>query len=76
MTDFAINEVTKMTQNLNPNKPHGHHIIGRFAFLRFINLIYKVYIEKDIFLSEWKKVNLVTVHNKNDDKQSLETYCC
>ena len=60
-------------QNLNPNKAHGHDKISGDPFCRPLELILNDGLANGVFPSDWKKVNIVPGHKKND-KQRLNNY--
>ena len=70
------NDILKIIQNLNPNKTHDHDkisirmlkICGNSLF-RPLELIFNDCLANGIFPSDWKKVNIVPVHKKNDKKR-------
>ena len=70
----------KIIKNLDPNKAHGHDMIGirmlkicGESILKPLELVFKSCIESGKFPIEWKKANVVPVHKKND-KQLKENY--
>ena len=71
--NFSIDDITKILQNLDPNKAHGHEKIS-IRILQFcansvckpLELILKQSIESVPFLFIWKKGNIVSVHKIHD----------
>ena len=67
-------------KNLNPNKSHGFDMItirmikicGE-SILKPLELIFKSCLEIGKFPIEWKKANVVPVHQRNS-KQLIENY--
>ena len=77
---FSQDDIAKITQNLDPNKAHGHdnitiHMlkICGSSIYKPLEMIFKQCIETGFFPSEWKKANIVPIHKKGD-KQTLENY--
>ena len=71
---FVSNDILKIIQNLNPNKAHGHDKISIWmlkicgdSLCRPLELIFNDCLANGIFPSDWKKGNIVPVHNKNDN---------
>ena len=54
---FSQNDIGKIIQNLNPNKVHGHDNIN----IRMLK-IYGSYLNTGLFLSNWKKGNIVSMY--------------
>ena len=78
--NFSIDDIVKILQNLDPNKAHGHDKISirmlqlcGISICKPLELIFKPPMESGSFLSEWKKGNVVPIHEK-DDKQCLSNY--
>ena len=70
-TSFTIDDITKIIKNFNPNKAHGFDMISIHklkicgdSILKPFELIFKSSIESWKFPIEWKKVNVVQVHEK------------
>ena len=78
--NFSNTDIEKIIQNLDPNKPHGHDKI-RISMIKIcgksickpLQLIFSQCIDTGSFLLEWKKINVVLVHKK-DNKQCLKNY--
>ena len=78
--NFSNNDIEKIIQNLDPNKAHGHDkisipmikICGK-SICKPLNLIFNQCIDTGSFPLEWRKVNIVLIHKK-DDKQCLQNY--
>ena len=81
---FSQDHIAKKIQNLDPNKAYGHDNFS-ICMLKICGssiyqpkeMIFKQCIETGVFCSEWKKGNIVPIH-ENGDKQTLEiiTQCC
>ena len=78
--NFSIDDITKILQNLDPNKSHGHDKISirmlqlcGNSICKPLELIFKQSMESGSFPSERKKGNVVPIHKK-DDKQCLSNY--
>ena len=70
-TSFTIDDITKIIKNFNPNKAHGFDMISIHklkicddSILKPFELIFKSSIESWKFPIEWKKANVVQVHEK------------
>ena len=68
---FTIDDITKIIKNFNPNKAHGFDMISIHklkicgdSILKPFELIFKSSIESGKFPIEWKKANVVQVHEK------------
>ena len=68
---FTIDDITKIINNFNPNKAHGFDMISIHKLkicgdliLKPFELIFKSSIESGKFPIEWKKANVVQVHEK------------
>ena len=78
--NFSIDDIAKILQNLDPNKAHDHDKISirmlqlcDNSICKSLELIFQQGMESGSFPSEWKKVNVVPIHKK-DDKQCLKNY--
>ena len=67
-------------KNLNPNKSHGFDMFSIHmikicgeSILKPLELIFKSCLEIGKFPIEWKKANVVPVHQRNS-KQLIENY--
>ena len=66
---FSQNDIGKIIQNLNPNKVHGHDNIS-IRMLKIygssiygpLELIFKEALNTGLFLSNWKKGNIVSMY--------------
>ena len=78
--DFSSNDILKIIKNLEPNKAHGHDMIG----IRMVNiyddsickplkLVFQSSLESGKFPNEWKKANVVPIH-KTGAKLILRNY--
>ena len=77
---FYQDNIAKIIQNLDSGKAHGHDNISirmlkicGSAIYKPLVIIFKKCLDTGIFLSEWKKGNIVPIH-KNGDKQTLKNY--
>ena len=74
---FSIDGITKIVQNLGPNKAHVHGKVSirmlqcGNSIWKPLELIFQQALESGSFPSEWKKSNVVPIHIK-DDKQCLK----
>ena len=78
--NFTDRDILKIIRSLNTNKAHGHDDISirmikicDKAILESLSIIYKNFIDTEIFPDLWGKSNIVLVHKKGD-KQLLENY--
>ena len=78
--NLSIDDISKIIQNLDPNKAHGHDkIIIRMlqvcgnSICNPLELILQQAMESGSFPSEWEKGNVVPIHKK-DDKRCLKNY--
>ena len=72
--NFSIDDIAKILQNLDPNKPHGHDKISiRMLQLcgnsisKPLELIFQQAMESGSFPSKWKKGNIIPIHKKDDN---------
>ena len=72
--------VTKIAQNLDSSKAHGHNNVSirmlkicGSSIYKPLAIIFKQCVDTGIFPSEWKKGNIVPIHKK-DEKQTLKNY--
>ena len=78
--NFRADNIEKIIVSLNPNKAHGHDNIS-IRMLKIcgntickpVELIFKQALATGVFLSEWKKGNIVPFYKKGD-KQNLKIY--
>ena len=61
---FSSDEMLKLIQHLDSEKAHGHERISIWMFKICKPLVFKSCLEIGIFPLEWKKANVVPVHNK------------
>ena len=77
---FSQDDISKIIQNINPNKAHGHDNIS-IRMLKIcgpsiygpLELIFKEALSTCLFPSNWKKGSIVPIHKKGD-KQILKNY--
>ena len=77
---FAKEDILRIINNLDPNKVQGHDemsirmlkICGD-SICRPLNIIFKTCLRASKFPLEWKKANIVPIHNKGD-KQTVKKY--
>ena len=77
---YSHDKIIKVIQNLYPSKMHCHDNISiRMlkvcgpSIYKPLQIIFNQCFETDVFLSEWKKGNIVSIHKKGD-KQILKNY--
>ena len=78
--NFTVDDILSVIKKIDPNKAHGHDQIS-IRMLEICDktkckplyLIFSSCIESRIFPIEWKMVNLVRIH-KRDDKQNVKIY--
>ena len=77
---FAKEDILRIINNLDPNKAHGHDEISirilkicGDSICRPLNIIFKTCLRASKFPLEWKKANIVPIHNKGD-KQTVKKY--
>ena len=68
---FTKDDISKVIKNLNPDKTHGFHMISirilkicGDSILKPLEISFKSCIESAKFPVEWKKDNVVLVHEK------------
>ena len=73
MFQFTANDITSIINKLDPNEAHSHDMISiRMTKLcgdsiyKPLEMIFKSCLNQGIFPAEWKKANVVLVHNKGD----------
>ena len=74
--NVSQDDILKIIQNLNPNKAHGPDkisirmikICGN-SLCKPLEMIFKSYIIKGELPSEWKKANVVPVHEKSMENE-------
>ena len=82
LTDITFNseDIAIVISGLDPNKAYGHDTIS-ICILKIcgefihepLEYIFRASLCDECFPSEWKKVNVVPIHEK-DDKQILNNY--
>ena len=72
--NFSIDDIANILQNLGSNKVHGHDKVNirmlklsGNSICKTLELIFKQAMENGSFPSEWKKVNVVPIHKKDDN---------
>ena len=77
---YSSNNIAKIIRDLDPNKAHGLDMksirilkICGESISKPLEIIFKSCIAKGQFPNEWKKANVVAVHEKGD-KQVLRNY--
>ena len=77
---FSHDKISKVIQNLNPNKAHGRDNISiRIVkvcgptIYKPLEIIFNQCLETGVFPSEWKKGNIAPIHKKGD-KQMVQNY--
>ena len=77
---FSQDNITKIIQNLDSGKAHGHDNISIHmlkicgsAIYKTLAIISKQCTDTGIFPSKWRKGNIVPIHKK-DVKQTLKSY--
>ena len=72
-TDFSNNDILKIIRKLDPNKAHGHDMISirivkicDDSICKPLKLVFQSCLESGTFPSEWKKANVVPIHEKGD----------
>ena len=77
---FSQYKIAKVIQNLYPNKRHGHSIrilkICGPSIYKPVEIIFNRYFKDGVFLSEWKKGNIVPIHKKGTNKHWKTTVQC
>ena len=78
--NFTTDDISKIINNLEPNKAHGHNmLIIRMIKLcgnsicKPLSIIFNFLKEGKLFPSDWRKAHVVPVHKKGD-KQCLKNY--
>ena len=77
---FYQDDIAKIIQNLGSGKAHGHDNISirmlkicGSAIYKPLAITFKQCVDTGIFLSKWKKGNIVPIHKKGE-KQTLKNY--
>ena len=78
--DFSTDNISKIINNLDPNKAHGHDMLSirmiklsGNSICKPLSIIFDDCLKEAKFPSAWKKAHVVPVH-KTGDKQCLKTY--
>ena len=78
--NFTTDNIEKIIGSLNPNKAQGHDNISirtlkicANTICKPLELIFKQALTTVVFLSEWKKGNIVPCYKKGD-KQNIKNY--
>ena len=76
----VYDKITKVIQNLDPNKAHSHDNISIRMFkvcapsiYKPLEVIFNQCLETGVFPSEWKNNNIIPIH-KIGDKHTLQNY--
>ena len=77
---FCVDDIAKIIRSLDQNKAHGHDEISKSmikvcasSISKPLHLIFRNCLETESFLKEWKKANIIYVHEKGD-KQLITNY--
>ena len=77
---FSHDKISKVVQNLDPNKSHGHdnisiHVVKvcNPSIYKPLEIIFNQCLETGIFPSKWKKGSIVPIHKKGD-KQMMQNF--
>ena len=78
--NFSTDEISKIINNLDPNKVYGHDMFNIRMIKLCVNsickplsIIFNDCLKEGKFPSDWKKPHVVPVHKKGD-KQCLKNY--
>ena len=78
--NFTTDDISKIINNLDPNKAHGHDMLSiRMIKLcgnsisKPLSITFNDCLKEGKFPSDWKKAHVVPVHKKGD-KQCLKNY--
>ena len=76
--NFSTDDISKLINNLDPNKPHSHDILSLIklygnSICKPLTIIFNDHLKEEKFPSDWKKAHVVPVHEKGD-KQYLKNY--
>ena len=78
--NFSNDNISKIINNLDPNKVHGYDMLSMWIIKLCGNSLYKPpsiffndCLKEDKFPSDWEKAHVVPVHKKTD-KQCLKNY--
>ena len=77
---FSNGKIAKVIQNLDPSKAHGHDNISMCmlkvcgpSIYKPLEIIFNQCLQTGVFPFEWKKGNIVPIHEKGD-KETLKNY--
>ena len=78
--NFSTDDISKIINNLDPNKAHGHDMLNirliKFcgdSILKPLSIIFNDCLKEEKFPSDWKKAHVVPVHKKGG-QQCLKNY--
>ena len=78
--NFSTDDISKIINNLDPNKAHGHDMLSirmiklcGNSICKPLSIIFNDCLKEGKFPSDWKKAHVVPVHKKGD-KQCLKNY--
>ena len=78
--EICADDIVKIIKSLDPNKAHGHDEISirmiklcATSIAKPLSILFRNCFENQYFPKEWKKVNIVPVHKRND-KQLIKNY--
>ena len=78
--NLSTDDISKIINNLDPNKAHGHDVLSirkielcGNSICKPLLIIFNDCLKESKSLSDWKKAHVVTVHKKGD-KQCLKNY--
>ena len=76
--NFSTDDISKIINNLDPNKAHGHDMLSirmiklcGNSICKPLSIIFNDCLKEGKFPSDWKKAHVVPVHKKGD-KQCLK----
>ena len=76
--NFSTDDISKIINNLDPNKAHGHDMLSirmiklcENSICKPLSIIFNDCLKEGKFPSDWKKAHVVPVHKKGD-KQCLK----
>ena len=71
--NFSTDEISKLMNNLDPNKAHGHYMpsiwmikLRRNSICKPLSIIWNDFLKERKISSDWKKAHDVPVYNKRD----------
>ena len=69
--EFCIADIFKIIRSLDQNKAHSHDEISvrmkklcASSISKSLHLIFRNFLENELFLKEWKKAKIFPVHKK------------